>query len=343
MSCGLDTVGISFPIRSADTTGATVSVVGVDTPEAKYTYRRKLAGGGFMAWGIGDFVWAEASLPKRVNPDNIEALAPEQAVEVIRDLYQEVAELVEVDTRLQQTEGERIRLQEHVYPALDGTPRFRHRSWETARIVRADLVRDFDGVNAVAPLLNGLSTIRQPGRHKVRRYADAERSNAETLRVGPKSWSCTLYDKHAETKGVADPGRLRFEARLRSRQLLSKYAHKLHAPIATVLDLTPEKVRTMTQAQFHSVGFDREVSGIGQVAARINETDLKPRVKRELVGYLAARAMGVDLAFSSNTERKYRTLAAELGLVLSQESLEETFTARLDFDAGTQVLVAAAA
>ena len=341
MICGLDTVGISFPIRDADTTGATVTVVAADTPDARYTYRRRLDGGGFLAWGVGDSAWVEASLPKRVNPDNIAALSADQAVEALRDLYAEAVEHVEPVTAPKLN----ARPYEDKYHGRIGfAPEpIQHRGWDTAKIVRADFVRDFDGVRNVAPLLNGLSTIRQPGRHKVSRFADAERSNAETLRVGPKSWSCTLYDKHAETNGAAAPGRLRFEARLRSRQLLGKFSHKFAQPIHTVSDLTAERVHAMTAAHFSHVGFDREVSGVAQLSALINSCDdLSPRTKRELVGYLAGRAMGIELDFSPNTERRYRNLAAQLGLVLSPESLGESFTARLDFAAGTEVLAVAA-
>jgi hypothetical protein len=332
MTTGVDTVGISFPIEDADTTGATATVVNFGTPEECYKYRRQLPGGGFLAWGVGDHAWIEASLPKRASSgeSNVESVDADQALELIRDMYAEGLNYV------------RARYGDHVYSSATDAPRTTHRSWETAAVKRCDFVRDFDGVTAIDSLLNGLATVKQPGRSKVRRFADADRGLAETLRVGPKSWAATLYDKHAEAPTVAAPGRLRFEARLRSEQMTSVRARNIGSVINHVRDLTPTKVQTMTEATFRHVGFDREVAGTAQLAAAINAcSDLSPRVKRELVGYLAGRAMGIELQFSSNTERKYRQLAARLGLVLSDESLSESFTARLDFDAGTQVLVAA--
>lgn len=330
MTAGIDTVGVSFPIRDADTVGATASIVAMGTPEERHTYRRALPGGGFLAWGIGDHAWVEASLPKRVNEDNVEALPADQAVEAIRDMYAEALNYVEAYNG------------DHVYSmGTNDQPRLVPRSWQTATVKRLDLVRDFDGVTAIDSLLNGLATVKQDGRSKVRRFADPERGRAETLRVGPKSWAATLYDKHAETK-LAAPGRLRFEARLRSRQLRSADAQKIRSTIAHVSDISTERVQTMTSRMFERVGFDREVAGTAQLAAAINDCDdLSPRVKRELVGYLAGRAMGIELEFSSNTERKYRKLAQRLGLVLTDDCLAESFTARLDFESGTQVLTAA--
>lgn len=341
MKAGVDTVGVSFPIRDADLVGATVSTVGFGTPEESQTYRRQLPGGGFIAWGIGDHAWVEASLPKRVGDHNVESLPADQAVEAIRDLYGEALNYVEAYNG------------DHVYSrAGDDRPRLLPRSWQTANVKRLDLVRDFDGVTAIDSLLNGLATVKQNGRSKVRRFADADRGLAETLRVGPKSWAATLYDKYAESSNYVDspycaPGRLRFEARLRSPQLRSKDAQNIHATIAHVSDITDERVQTMTARTFQRVGFDREVAGSAQLAVAINTaTDvdgdpLSSREKRELVGYLAARAMGIELDFSSNTERKYRRLAQRLGLVLTDDTLSESFTARLDFQSGTQVLTAA--
>ena len=94
-----------------------------------------------------------------------------------------------------------------------------------AKVVRADHVRDFDGVHHVGYVLDGLAAVpRADERWRARRGQDTERNAAETLRVGPRAWGGTLYDKHAESPKHADVGRVRYEARLHSDQLVGAFA-----------------------------------------------------------------------------------------------------------------------
>jgi hypothetical protein len=329
---GLDTVGVSFPITGADEHGATVHVTDAGTEREKRTFRRMLPGGGFLAWGVGESAWVEASLPKRLGPTNVDALPAEVAREVLRDLIGEACNYVAADFAPLGDRRTAI-----VTEGLQG-PKFHVRTWEQASVKRLDVARDFDGVTAIPALLDGLQSVRRPGRIKSQRFADAVANRAETLRVGPRSWSCTLYDKHAETKGLAAPGRLRFEARCRSELLAgARMVASVGRSVSRVGDITQERVDAICREQWAHVGFDREVNGAGAFAERINRADLPPRVKRDLVGYLAARALGVDLSMSDNTERKYRRLSADLGLVLLDAD-DLGFSARLDLDQGTQVV-----
>lgn len=346
MVARIDTVGVSFPIIDADVEGATVQVTGYGTPAESVRYRRALKLGGFMAWGVNGTCWVEASLPKRGGGDNVEGVTAEEAVDLVREMIGEACNYVDMGVPL--GDGPTERRHDHVMTGVrHGSNRFARRHWHHAQVKRLDVVRDFDGVTHIGSLLDGLATIKTPGRGTVRRFADAQRGQAQTLRVGPKSWGANLYDKHAETPRMAAPGRLRFEARMRDVQLRGKRLQLLKANVHNVEQLTQEKVERMTESTFHHFGFDREVAGAAQVGQAIaNATDelgdpLSARVRRDLVGYLAARAMGVDLDFSPNTERKYRQLAERLGLVLSPDSLGESFTARLDYETGAQVLAAA--
>lgn len=333
----LDTVGFSFPICSEDLQGATMAVRNYGTGDESVTWRRPLPGGGFLAGGMGRSAWVEASLPKRVGEDNVEGVTVGQAHELLEHLYHEATTFVEPDLNA----APREYLDGRSDPVGPRFPVSRHRSWETASLKRLDVCRDFDGITAIGPLLDGLSTVKQNGRSKIRRYADSDRGAAETLRVGPKAWAATLYDKHAESPHHAAPGRLRFEYRARSKQLLSKRAQEWKTAMATIGQIDDDKVQTIGRRQFAAVGFDREVAGSAQLAEAVNSIDdLSDRVKRDLVGYLACRAMGVRLEMSSNTERKYRQLASRLGLVLSDEVLAQTASVRLDYDTGSQQLVA---
>lgn len=317
----LDTVGISVPIRDADTLGATHTVVHEGTPEEMHTYRRKLDGGGFMAWGKGDVAWLEASLPKRLDPDgrsNVEAVNLDQAREALTDLHREAGNVVEFD---QERDGHRV---------------------ELARVVRLDTVRDFDDVMSTPYLLDGLSNVQVKGRAKSRRFADGDRNRAQTLTVGPmKAWAATLYDKHEETMGKAPPGRLRFEARLRKDVLGSQWAKAHGGNVVQLVDVTEEKMQTLRRGMFERVGFDREVTAMGRLVEVVNRAELSPEERRNLWAFLTLGPAGGDLGFSRPTERKYRRMAEDLGVVLADWKAPDV-TIALDYDRGREVTRVAA-
>lgn len=316
---GVDTVGLSFPVADVDLVGTTATVSRYGTGEESLTFRRQLEGGGFLATGVGGTCWVEASLPKRVGL--WQALEPSAVPEVLDGLFSEACQFV--TPRRADVDGIRI-----------------ERSWRNSKVVRLDVVRDFSGVTGFSQLLDGLAAIRQPGRAKVRRYRDSDKNQAETLRVGPKgTWAATLYDKASETDGLAPPGSVRFEARLRSAFLRSKAAE----PVVGRWRVTGSRiddrlVEGLCRERWRHVGFGRTVSGTGSFVERINASDLSPREKRDLTAYICARALGIDLQFSRNTEGKYRRLAASLGVTVSLEDLDHVVSARLDLESGTQAV-----
>jgi hypothetical protein len=221
----IDTFGFSFDCRSDfDLTGCRITTLDFGLPTQRESYNRSLAGGGFMGFGMGGKCWVEASLPKRLDGSNVHAVGVDEALDLAREAMREACQYVEAT----------------------GPGGY----FENARIVRLDPVRDFDGVHHVDELLNGLAAVPRPTTQKVRRFADAERNRAESLRVGPKSWASQLYDKCAETKGEAEAGRLRYEGRFHAVQLESQWAKGIGAVMRTVNDVTEEKVRNLTVESF---------------------------------------------------------------------------------------------
>lgn len=316
----IDTLGFSFEVDpdSVSDHGATVTVLDHGGSRERTVVRRKLPGGGFLSVAA-DRAWVEASLPKRHDPDdltvaptNVEALPVGPALESARELFRESAEYVE--------------------PVRSG------RRFELCRIVRIDPVRDFDGVRHVPELLDGLAAVPRSSVHKVRRWADAERNRAETLRVGPLGWGGTLYDKHAETKGVADEGRLRFELRFHGEQLESARAKDNGYVMRVLADVTEEKVQAMTRRNFERLAFDREVVGKASVASAVFGCEwLPPRMQDRLWAYLTAP--GVAARMHRNTALRYRKIAAELGVTLAaaDEEMADVLV-HLDFDRGEEVV-----
>jgi hypothetical protein len=323
---GVDTLGFSFPINHADTTGASAQVLNVGTEGEAITYRRKLPNGGFLAWGKGDTCWVEASLPKRQWEHNVNAVDCDTALELVEQLHAEACEFV--------TPCEGV-----VYHGREGV-RADGRDWQQSAIKRLDIVRDFDGCT-VGPLLDGLAGVHRTPAVKVRRFADAERGASETLRVGVRSaWSTVLYDKHAESPLIAPPGRMRFEARLRDDFLTSKRVRDLlGGTLPDMRHLRQAALATLGKERFHHVGFDRHVAGTGMFAERVNASDLTPRQKRDMIAYLAADQLGIDLGFHRNTVRRYRKLADSLGIVPGARVAPDICTG-LDLETGRQVFVA---
>jgi hypothetical protein len=147
-----------------------------------------------------------------------------------------------------------------------------------------------------------------------------------------------MYDKHQETKGRAEVGRLRSEFRMHHAQLTSEWAKTEQCLMRHVSDVTEDKVRRLTRASFDRCSFDREVVGKATMAEKVFAcTSLKALERNQLWAYLTAP--GVAEGMSSNTRRKYRLLAQALGVTMAaaEEEMSDVFV-RLDFDRGTEVV-----
>jgi hypothetical protein len=327
----VDTVGFAVPVMADfDTVGCTRTTSNLGkVGEEGHRYMRRLDGGGFMGFGVGGKAWIEASLPKRAGGENVDGLVLDEALDVMRELYGELSQYADVDP---ERHGDRF---------------------ELSKVVRLDVVRDFDGVRDLGYVLDGLAGMQQAGRSKVRRFADGERNLAETLRVGPKAWAATLYDKEAETKGAAPAGRTRFEARLHSEQLRSEWARLHGGMVRQVADLEEFKGRQLTAAMFKRVGFDRKVMASAMVNREIfrpidpdtkhDERGLSKHDQQGLFVYLLS--LEGRAAMSRNTQGKYRRLAGQLGITVDDDGLavgeRPHFLVGLDYERGTQELVAA--
>lgn len=333
----IDTIGVAFPIVDFERRGCTVSVSGYMTNDEQYRYRRKLDGGGFLATGVAGMAWVEASLPKRIDGENVEGVTLDQADELVEDLLEEAAGFVEPDG-----EGRVLR-------GTDGQATGSVVSFSDPKIVRLDLVRDFKLRSAanLSPLLDGLSSVPRVGRTKVRRFADGERNQAQTLTVGPKAWKATLYDKHIESNGLAAAGSLRFEARLHGEQLQSVFALEHGGKVGTLADLDEDRLRVLRRGWFERAGFDREVVAMDLLWDRIVETDLSARERATFIGWCDAvrRGRREDCGLGVVTERKYRNVAARLGITLERAEVASDLvnaSIGLDYDQGCERILVAA-
>ena len=305
----VDTVGVAFPLSER-----AVEAGGLGPRQ-----RRTLPGGGFAATGIGGMVWAEASLPKRREGENVHALDLTTAVDQVRELCREAAVVCGADVSAVCSEPESGEII----------------SIDNPKIVRLDLVRDFtlSEPSLLSQILDELSRVPQHGRLKIQRFADGRTGGVETLRVGPGSWAATLYDKCAETRGSATPGSLRAEFRLRGRQLRSVRAQRLGATVTTLVDLHEESCETLRRHWWEMVKFGSWIGGSQSIWSLLSATDLSDREKLFFVGWNQAREDGVDIEVSPKTDRRYREILRSIGR--ANEGIQQL---RLNYETGREEL-----
>lgn len=290
MSVRVDTVGIAIPENRRD----------FEDGVLRRGMRMRLPGGGFVATGVGGLAWVEASLPKRVNGQNVEPLGVDEVKSAIVALVAEAQALVPCES-FEVKEVDR-----------DGV--VRSFSAENPKIVRLDLVRDFrlGEPSLLTSVLDGLAAVPQGGRAKVQRFADGKSGRAETLRVGPGAWAATLYDKHCESGGLADKGHLRAEFRLRARQLRSRRVAASGSEIYSLADLDEERGERIRRSWWDLVGFGSWVGASPNIWEALAGTGLSDRGKLFFVGWYMARRDGQDLVVSDKTERKFRQILKRL-------------------------------
>jgi len=312
-----DTMAIAVPIEDFDRIGATRTVSGYGTPAETHKWSRQLESGGFVATGFGHSAWIEASIPKRMHEgSNVDAVSLDDMMQGVRDLYDDAGRFLQID---------------------------RAHLFEESKVIRMDMVRDFRDVTDQTVILDGLGRMEHPGRSKVRRMADPARGQAETLRVGPKAWAATLYDKCAESKGQAPPGSLRFEVRLHHDQMTSMFARSNGGHVSRLWDLNSERRAALSRAQrawFGRAGFDATVAPRDTIGQLVRGSGLRPSAQGNLWAYLTLPGFGADL--SRNTRAKYRKLAEQVGVAPAWFHHDDTIRPlsqqyRLDYETGTSI------
>lgn len=309
----IDTVGVAIPVSGR---GLRDEFRRELAPQNRF----RLPGGGFVAVGIGEMAWIEASLPNRCRGENTSGVSLGEAKELIGQMVEEAMIFVEpAPKRVVETESGVSRLVSVADP----------------RVVRLDLVRDFklDEPSRLTPILDGLAGVPRDGRIKVRRFADGRTGRAETLRVGPASWAATLYDKHVESGGLADAGSLRAEFRLRSRQLSSVGTQRRHGAVVALSDCTEERCEAIRREWFDKAKFGTWVGGRKSIWDVLRSTDLSDREKIFFVGWLQARNDSIVTSISSKTDRRYRRILSELPAV---EEYVGELQMRLNYELGRE-------
>ncbi len=202
---------------------------------------------------------------------------------------------------------------------------------EGARVRRIDTARDFEGVADGGALIRALAPIHRPWARRNLVHADPQRNGAQTLMVGSGAGVARLYDKHAESKGRAPEGTLRWEAECRS-DWASKYGG-----IVRFEDLTDARVTALATERWGWSSMGVEVAGMRRVVEKVRASDLSGREQASFLGWLVLESSGQAWEAGSATLAKYRRLQRELAIAVDDLDQGETFYSRLDFETGREV------
>jgi len=192
--------------------------------------RYKLDSGPMLIFpSRGSYLSIEASLPKLVYGNNINALPAHLACEALSKPFQELVELVQLEQ-----EGLKV---------------------EESPLARLDIVRDFDDVSHIQELILGHDSVYRPGF-----YVDVPHDGDSPVRAlyikkyrgagsgGKWVYETKSYGKHAENP-AAPVGRFRYEVTLRhgATGTLAKMAG---GRMTRVRDVTEERLEAVARATF---------------------------------------------------------------------------------------------
>ncbi len=205
------------------------------------------------------------------------------------------------------------------------------------KVKRLDVARDFQTDHAEF-YVRGLAPVHRPWARRNLVHFDPGRKGAQTLMVGSGAGVVRLYDKEAETGGKAPPGTLRFEAECRSAWCDN------YGGITTLDDVTDENVAELAKNRWEWSAMGTDVGAMERVVERAMRSGMSPRELCSFLGYVTLLANGSGQVVHRNTATKYRQLAREVGVSISElEPDAARFLGRLDWDQGMEVLHASAA
>lgn len=206
---------------------------------------------------LRDRAAVEASLPNVAWGNNVLCLSLDQAVVEARRLYGQF--------------GDRL-----PWSVNRELPPF-----EELLLARIDLVVDFEGIDDSASLLDQVDR----NSRKLGIPTDRHANLGKSLLLRRRRWSCGLYDKHLETRGIAPFGHVRCEVRLRAERLNSPWAERCGGRVSHMQDLTIDGMNSMMHNTFEAVGFDQPLVSVSDFDSVVAASGLKPMEKVKLSGF----------------------------------------------------------
>lgn len=205
-------------------------------------------------------------------------------------------------------------------------------SWSVKRL---DVARDFSGIDQAPTMIRALAPIHRPWARRNLVHADPSRLGAQTLMVGSGAGVVRLYDKHAETSGVAPVGSVRWEAECRSGWLGS------YGGMKRLQDVNEGTASELARNRWEWSQMGAEVAGdLGRLVDRVRASDLSVREQRGFLGWMVEQAAGGAWEPPSKaTLAKWRRVQRDVGIVAPTDLVTTgAVVRRLDWDSGREVL-----
>lgn len=192
----------------------------------------KIPGGGWLKSRYGR-VWIEASLPRRLGPDNLDLVSGDDAFGVLEGL---------------------LRSAERVAPLAD-VP------WETVPIERIDIAANVNDENRVFSSYF-LAMARSQPSHIVPTVSFVE-GEASTLNIGRKtSWKVVAYDKYRESGNDRAEGCVRVEVRVLKQPLQKAKWVGDDARVVCPADIDDKRVGVLYERTISRSGMDLGVRDV---------------------------------------------------------------------------------
>ena len=314
VATGIDTIAVTFPVIAHAEKAPSLRGVAVGMPNERWYSSRRwdLACGGWVSVNRAMRGRLELSVPRRAFGNNLRPVAVPQLMPVLLDAFQEVQEVMSIDT-----------------VALHA---------EQLAVSRLDLAHDFFDVTAVGTVLSALRTVPQRVGADVDLWASSGDPSPGSLVVRVKTaYRAQLYDKTRESGGGLANGQLRFEVQLKAARLgQCSFSKSCGGPVHTVSDLTDDKIEVMARTMFEEVGFNRAVLSRNDLLERIEKIDgLTDGDKAGLSLHLLWLGAGLRPPTSPRTFQKYEALARRHGMTTGDESTAGAM--RLDWASSSQV------
>jgi hypothetical protein len=205
-------------------------------------------------------------------------------------------------------------------------------SWSVKRL---DVARDFGDVEQAPTMIRALAPIHRPWARRNLVHADPSRLGAQTLMVGSGAGVVRLYDKHAETSGVAPVGSVRWEAECRAGWLGS------YGGMKRLQDVNEDAASQLARNRWEWSQMGAEVAGdLSRLVERVRASDLTVREQAAFLGWLVMQAGGEAWVPGSRTTlAKYRKVQRDLGIAAPTDLVTTgAVVRRLDWDSGREVL-----
>jgi hypothetical protein len=207
---------------------------------------------------------------------------------------------------------------------------------ESARLVRLDVSRDFYHIANSSFFIMGLLPLPRSRTTVKRVHVDPRSGEAQTLEVGSKSGGFVkLYDKHAESSGLAPRGTLRWEATCR------KWASR-YGGMYWLRDVSENGTSNLARNRWEWSLMGTAVTGdMKSLVEAVEELEGSNVVKSRVLGDIFRMAAGVEVRMSNSRASSFHAALKQLGVTPNADLLGPSamFPARrLDFDSGTEVV-----